>query len=111
MRNLIGPPALAALATVGIGMIVGGFLTLVLIPYFMASGPQLAASAIRLLPPERRHSVTELLPKIVPLLRRYIVGICAVVVYTSFVGWLGFGLLFASSAGGAAVHRGGRCWS
>ncbi|MGH7212377.1 MAG: AI-2E family transporter [Acetobacteraceae bacterium] len=94
LHNLIGPPQLATLATVSIGLVVGGFLTLVLIPYFMVSGPRLAAGAIWLVPPERRHSVIELLPKLVPMLRRYIVGICAVVLYTSVVGWLGFGLLF-----------------
>jgi predicted PurR-regulated permease PerM len=38
--------------------------------------------------------VVELLPKIIPLLRRYIVGICAVVLYTAVAGWIGFGLLF-----------------
>ena len=69
-------------------------LTLVLTPYFMISGPRLAAGAIWLIPPERRHSVVELLPKIVPMLRRYLVGIVLVVVYASTVAWIGFGPVF-----------------
>lgn len=94
LHDFMGPTQLAGIATIAIGMVVGGFLTLVLIPYFMVSGKRLAAGAIWLLPPERRHSVTDLLPKLVPMLRRYIVGICLVVVYTSVVGWIGFGLIF-----------------
>ncbi len=69
-------------------------LTLVLAPYFMISGPRLAAGAIWLIPPERRHSVLELLPKIIPMLRRYLVGIVLVVVYASIVAWIGFGPVF-----------------
>ena len=71
------------------------FLTLVLTPYFMISGPRLAAGAIWLIPPERRKSVTDLLPKIIPALRRYLLGIFLVVVYTSLIAWIGFGPVFA----------------
>jgi predicted PurR-regulated permease PerM len=60
----------------------------------MISGPRLSAGAIWLIPPERRRSVTDLLPKIVPALRRYLLGIFLVVVYTSFVAWVGFGPVF-----------------
>ena len=70
------------------------FLLLVLIPYFLISGPRLAAGAIWLLPPERRHSVEVLLPKLVPVLRRYLVGLAGVVLYTASVGWVGFGAVF-----------------
>jgi predicted PurR-regulated permease PerM len=78
----------------GIQAIFGLFLTLVLTPYFMISGPRLSAGAIWLIPPERRRSVTDLLPKIVPALRRYLLGIFLVVVYTSFAAWIGFGPVF-----------------
>jgi predicted PurR-regulated permease PerM len=89
--------ALAIMAQIGgltIGTLFGLALTLVLAPYFMISGPRLAAGAIWLIPPERRHSVLELLPKIVPMLRRYLVGIVLVVAYTSTVAWIGFGPVF-----------------
>src|SRR5438105_2901252 len=89
--------ALAIMAQIGgltIGTLFGLALTLVLAPYFMISGPRLAAGAIWLIPPERRHSVLELLPKIVPMLRRYLIGIVLVVTYASTVAWIGFGPVF-----------------
>ena len=78
----------------GIQALLGLFLTLVLTPFFMISGPRLSAGAIWLIPPERRRSVTDLLPKIVPALRRYLLGIFLVVAYTSFIAWIGFGPVF-----------------
>jgi predicted PurR-regulated permease PerM len=89
--------ALGIVAQIGgltIGTLFGVGLTLVLAPYFMISGPRLAAGAIWLIPPERRHSVVELLPKIIPMLRRYLVGIVLVVVYAGTVAWIGFGPVF-----------------
>jgi len=35
-----------------------------------------------------------LLPRLVPALRRYLIGIFLVVVYTSALAWVGFGLIF-----------------
>ncbi|HJU20695.1 MAG TPA: AI-2E family transporter [Stellaceae bacterium] len=72
----------------------GSVLLLVLMPYFMISGPRLAAGTLWLLPPERRHSVEVLLPTLIPALRRYLVGIFLVVVFTATFGWVGFGAIF-----------------
>jgi predicted PurR-regulated permease PerM len=77
-----------------IGALFALALTFVLAPYFMISGPRLVAGAIWLIPPEGRHSVQELLPKIVPMLRRYLIGIALVVIYASTVAWIGFGPVF-----------------
>ena len=94
-EKLIAAGAIVQLGSLGVGALFGLFLTLVLTPYFMISGPRLAAGAIWLIPPERRNSVTDLLPKILPALRRYLLGIFLVVVYTSFIAWIGFGPVFA----------------
>jgi predicted PurR-regulated permease PerM len=94
VSGLVGLAAVERAASLGVGMIFGTFLTLVLMPYLMISAPRLAAGAIWLLPPERRRSVEDLLPRIVPVLRRYLMGLVIVVSYTAFVGWLGFGLVF-----------------
>lgn len=94
MAGLIGITAAERVAGLTVSLIVGTFLTLVLMPYFMISAPRLSAGAIWLLPPERRRSVEELLPKIVPVLRRYLIGICIVVLYTAIVAWIGFGPVF-----------------
>jgi predicted PurR-regulated permease PerM len=94
MAGMIGLTAVERVAGLAASIVFGGFLTLVLMPYFMISGPRLAAGAIWLLPPERRRSVEDLLPKIVPVLRRYLIGICVVVFYTVVVAWIGFGPVF-----------------
>lgn len=94
MTGMIGLTALEGAVGLAASTVFGTFLTLVLIPYFMISAPRLAAGAIWLLPPERRRSVEELLPKIVPVLRRYLIGICVVVLYTAVVAWIGFGPVF-----------------
>src|SRR5205085_392513 len=94
-EKLIAAGTLMQIGQLGIGALFGLFLTLVLTPYFMISGPRLAAGAIWLIPPERRKSVTDLLPKIIPALRRYLLGIFLVVVYTSLIAWIGFGPVFA----------------
>lgn len=98
-ERLVSAGALATFGSFAVSGLFGLFLTLVLTPYFMISGPRLAAGSIWLIPPERRKSVTDLLPKIVPALRRYLIGIFLVVVYTSLVAWLGFGLMFALPGG------------
>ena len=89
-------PQLALTGTIfGVGGILGLFLTLVLTPYFMISGPALVEGIIWLVPPERRGSVRRTLPAVVPALRRYFVGVAIVVTFTAVVAYLGFGLLFA----------------
>ncbi|HZT88660.1 MAG TPA: AI-2E family transporter [Stellaceae bacterium] len=93
-EGMLGANALKEAAGYAISLIFGGFLLLVLTPYFMVSGPRLAKGSIWLLPPERRHSVEVLLPTLVPALRRYLIGICLVVLYTSLVAWIGFGVVF-----------------
>ncbi|HLI10844.1 MAG TPA: AI-2E family transporter [Alphaproteobacteria bacterium] len=93
-RDLLGLQDIVPAAKLGITAILAFVLTMVLIPYFMVSGPRLAEGTLRLLPPERRTAVRDLLPGIVPVLRRYLVGIFVVVAYTTLVAWTGFQLLF-----------------
>jgi predicted PurR-regulated permease PerM len=90
----LGGKTVIDLAVVGFGSIVGTVLTLVLIPYMMVSGPRLSSGAVWLIPPERRRSVEQVLPKILPALRRYLAGILGVVSYTAVVAYIGFGLVF-----------------
>lgn len=94
LRGVLGLGVAARLVGIGGAAVLGLFILLVLTIYMMISGPTLVAGAIWLIPPERRPPVQRLLPVIIPVLRRYLVGICVVVVYTAFVGWIGFGLVF-----------------
>jgi predicted PurR-regulated permease PerM len=93
IKGAVGLGLVAAAGASLVGLLFGLVLTLVLIPFFMISGPRLAAGALWLIPPERRNSVTVLLPKLVPVLRRYLIGITIVVAYTAGVAWFGFGLV------------------
>jgi predicted PurR-regulated permease PerM len=93
-RELMAIGIVAKAGGLTIGALFALALTFVLAPYFMISGPRLVAGTIWLIPPERRHSVVELLPKIVPMLRRYLIGIVLVVIYAGTVAWIGFGLVF-----------------
>jgi predicted PurR-regulated permease PerM len=91
---MLGAGALGQLLSMAASFVFGSVLLLVLMPYFLISGPSLAAGTIWLLPPERRHSVEVVLPSLIPALRRYLVGIFLVVVYTSSLAWIGFGAIF-----------------
>lgn len=94
LRNLIGAGLVIRFGEVGIIGLLGLVLTLVLIPYFLVSGPEIAASTLWLVPPERRRSVTSLMPRVVPMLRRYLVGVSCVVAFTAVAAYVGYGLVF-----------------
>lgn len=91
--NLINAAEVALALKIGVGTLAGFILTLVLIPYFLVSGPRLANGALWLIPPERRGSVEEMLPEIVPLLRRYVAGLAGVVIYTAAMAYIALGLV------------------
>jgi predicted PurR-regulated permease PerM len=77
--RLLGVDAAARLATKAAAIVFVSVLTLVLLPYFMISGPRLMAATIWLVPPERRHAVLVVLSRLVPALRRYLIGVALVV--------------------------------
>ena len=71
----------------------GFFLTLVLIAYFMVGAPKLTRGAIWLIPPDRRAGVERVLPKIVPVVEHYFIGLFIIVCSTFVLAWLGWGAL------------------
>ncbi len=94
VRAINGTQVAARIGGVGVEVVLGVVLMLVLIPYFLLSGPDIAESTIWLVPPERRESLRSLLPKVIPMLRRYLVGIACVVTYTAILAYLGYGVVF-----------------
>lgn len=94
LGRLVGIPLVADVATIGLGSVLAFFLTLVLTAYMMVSGPDLAAGAVRLLPPERRGAVRAMLPRLVAVLRRYLLGVAGVVAFTAAAAWIGYGVVF-----------------
>jgi len=91
--RLIGSAQVMLALRISFGTIAGLILTLVLIPYFLVSGPRLAKGALWLVPPERRAGVKDLLPELIPLLRRYVTGLVCVVIYTGGMAYIGLGLI------------------
>ena len=92
--NMVGGAQVMLAMKVGFGTVAGLVLTFVLIPYFLISGRRLSAGALWLIPPERRRSVDEMLPQLVPMLRRYVVGLICVVIYTASAAYIGLGPIF-----------------
>lgn len=93
--NLFSGAQMMLALKIGFGSVAGLILTLVLIPYFLVSGPRLADGVVWLVPPERRRSVQEMLPVLVPMLRHYVVGLICVVIYTMAMAYVAFGPIFA----------------
>jgi predicted PurR-regulated permease PerM len=92
-QKALGFTAIARFASDFVLMLAGFFLTLVLIAYVMVGAPKLTRGAIWLIPPDRRGGVERLLPKIVPVVQRYFIGLFIVVCITFALGWLGWGAL------------------
>jgi predicted PurR-regulated permease PerM len=83
---------LFAFATVGTAALFGAFLFLVLLFYFLAAGPRLAKGLLWLVPPQRRPFVERVWSRVDPVLRRYFIGVAAIVCYTSAAAYLGLAL-------------------
>ena len=77
----------------GFAAVTGAVLIIVLVFYFLDTGPQLARGALWLVPPEYRAEAAEIAAKIDPLLRRYLLGLLVIVVFATISSW--FAIRFA----------------
>ncbi len=68
-------------------------LTPVLLFYFLVSGPSLARGVVSLLPPDQRPRVRQIWSRLDPLLKRYFVGVAAVMTYAVLAAYVGLGLV------------------
>src|SRR6185437_4567472 len=93
-RGFLAGDAPLRFAAFGMTAIFATILTLFLLLYFLISGPSVAGGVLWLVPTEYRAEVADVARRVRPLLRRYIFGVAAVVVYTWSVAWLGFGAVF-----------------
>jgi predicted PurR-regulated permease PerM len=71
----------------------GFMLMWVLIGYFLLDSSAIAAGLLRLVPPQRRAQAGHIWHELDPLLRRYLIGVAAVVAYATAVAYLGLGLI------------------
>ncbi len=80
------------LATMSFATFMGGFLAVVLLFYFLISGPQIGDGFLNLIPPKQRSLIKHLWSHIDPMLRRYFVGLAVVVTFASTAAYIGIGI-------------------
>lgn len=79
----------------GVQVLFNGVLTVVLLFYFMLSGERLAHGALWLVPPPYRPLCHTFMSHFNPVLRRYLLGVAAIVLYTMTVAWVIVGQVLA----------------
>lgn len=95
LRRWLDDPARATeVMRWGAEVFFGGVLTIVLLFYFMLSGPRLARGALWLVPPRYRRICVTFVRRFDPVLRRYVLGVCAVALYATIVAWVFIGPVF-----------------
>lgn len=84
---------LTDLALWGFAGLSGATLTLVLLFYFLVSGPAIARGMWWLVPPGHRPLVNHIWSRLDPVLKRYFLGVIAVVAYATAAAYLGLGIV------------------
>jgi predicted PurR-regulated permease PerM len=84
---------LAAVGAAIFGTMFGMILTLVLLFYFLLSGPSMARGMLRLVPPRQRPLIVHIWTVLDPVLKRYFIGVLIVVAYAALAAYIGLGLV------------------
>lgn len=94
IRNWLGQSdQLAFLVGYGVAGVMGAFLTMVLLFYFLVSGKRLAQGIFWIVPPHRRSLVARIWRRLDPVLMHYFVGVLVVVVYATIAAYIGLGVI------------------
>ncbi len=94
MRDWLGQSdQIALVAGYSLAAVMGAFLTIVLLFYFLASGPSVARGLFWIVPPHRRPLVARIWERLDPLLLRYFIGVLALVAYATVAAYVGLGLI------------------
>lgn len=84
---------IGAVTEYGIAFVMGTFMTIILLFYFLVSGRSVAHGIFWIVPPHRRPLVARIWTRLDPLLLRYFVGVLAVVAYATVASYIGLGLI------------------
>lgn len=87
------PDRLMLVAGFGFAAVIGTFLTVVLLCYFLVSGKSVARGLFWLVPPSRRPLVAQIGARLDPVLKRYFVGIFVIVIYAVIAAYIGLGAI------------------
>jgi predicted PurR-regulated permease PerM len=77
----------------GLAFIMGSFLTIVLLFYFLVSGRRVARGLFWIVPPHRRPLVARIWTRLDPVLMRYFIGVLALVLYATIAAYIGLGVI------------------
>jgi predicted PurR-regulated permease PerM len=86
-------PVLATFGAAIFGTMFGLILTLVLLFYFLLSGPSMARGMLKLVPPRQRPLIMHIWTLLDPVLKRYFIGVLVVVAYAAAAAYVGLGLV------------------
>lgn len=76
-----------------LAFIMGSFLTIVLLFYFLVSGRRVARGLFWIVPPHRRPLVARIWAQLDPVLMRYFIGVLVLVVYATVAAYIGLGVI------------------
>ena len=93
LRDSLGSEQILLIAGYSLAGIMGLFMTVVLLFYFLAGGHGVARGLFWLVPPHRRPLAARIWEHLDPVLYRYFLGVLAVVVYASIAAYIGLGLI------------------
>jgi predicted PurR-regulated permease PerM len=84
---------IAAVTGYSLAAVMGGFLTMVLLFYFLVSGRRVARGLFWIVPPHRRPLVARIWARLDPVLMRYFIGVLGVVLYATLAAYVGLGVI------------------
>jgi predicted PurR-regulated permease PerM len=94
IQGFFGQPELPLLAVgYGFAALMGTFLTIVLLCYFLVSGKSVARGLLWMVPPRRRPLVVQIGARLDPVLKRYFLGILVIVIYAVIAAYVGLGVI------------------
>jgi predicted PurR-regulated permease PerM len=94
IHDFFGQPDLLVLATgYSFAALMGTFLTVVLLCYFLVSGKSVARGLLWMVPPTRRPLVVQIGTRLDPVLKRYFLGILVIVIYAVIAAYIGLGVI------------------
>lgn len=79
------------LAGYGLAALMGAFMSVVLLFYFLLSGKAIARALLWIAPPHRRPLVRRIWARLDPVLIRYFIGMIVVVIYATVAAYVGLG--------------------
>jgi predicted PurR-regulated permease PerM len=87
------PDRLMLVAGFGFAAVIGTFLTVVLLCYFLVGGKSVARGLFWLVPPSRRPLVAQIGARLDPVLKRYFVGLFVIVIYAVIAAYIALGVI------------------